>query len=590
MLLCGFVNNLCFILLFLGKHGKILVFYARKREKEEIMECKKCGQLLEEGQTLCPSCGEDNEIKKPKKKMQKKTLIAIIAVSVVLAILLSVVGVALYIINPWQKEVGERAVYVTSEYWSNAARDAVVATMGDYKLTNSQLQVFYWMQIIKQVNQYIELYGNYAGYYIPFDWESSLSEQIYNQNTGLTWEQYFLQAAINTWQSYQAFADAAQKNGYQMPAEDKSYLAGLKDAVIKQAQESGYASADALVQANLGTNVTFEDYYYYEELYCIGDGYYNALVEKLQFTDSELEDYFKKNEETLKNYGVTKDSGNLVDFRNILIKPQASQDEDGNTVYTDEAWEDCQYTAESILNSLKNMNLTEDIFAGVAEIRSSDTTSKNNGGLYQYIGKNDLVKVDIRHILIMPEGGTKDENGNIIYSDAEWEACRVAAQSLLDQYLAGEKTEKAFGDLANKHSDDQNGKVTNGGLYENVSQGDMVEAFDAWIFDEARTPGETGLVKTPYGYHIMYFVERNGPIDEWIFAEERKGGDLTVLKTDAGYQVLYYIGSEVEWEVWCENGLRTLASEDLLESYLEGWNMDVRYWAIALSTRAPAVQ
>ena len=43
-----------------------------KREKEEIMECKKCGQLLEEGQTLCPSCGEDNEIKKPKKKMQKK--------------------------------------------------------------------------------------------------------------------------------------------------------------------------------------------------------------------------------------------------------------------------------------------------------------------------------------------------------------------------------------------------------------------------------------------------------------------------------------------------------------------------------------
>ena len=581
-----FVNKLCFILLFLGKHGKILVFYARKREKEEFMECNKCGQPLEEGQTVCPSCGEDNQVKKPKKKMQKKTLIAIIAVSVVLAILLSLVGVGLYLINPWQKEVEERAVYVTSEYWSNTARDVVVATVGDFELTNSQLQVFYWMQIIDQVNQYIEQYGSYAEYYIPFDWESPLSEQMYSEEMGMTWEQFFLEAALYSWRSYRALTDAAQKNGYQVPAENKEYLAGLEDAVKKEAEEEGYASADALIQANLGTNVTFEDYYYYEELYCIGYGYYNELVSKLAFTDAEMEEYFQKNEETLKHYGVTKDSGNLVDFRNILIKPLASQDDEGNTVYTEESWDECMYTAESILKSLQSMNLTEDIFAGVAKIQSSDSYSASNGGLYQYIARNDMATVDVRHILIMPKGGTKDENGDITYSDAEWEACRVAAQSLLDQYLAGDKTEEAFGELANKHSEDKDGKVTDGGLYANIVVGDMVKPFEDWIFDSARTPGETGLVKTEYGYHVMYFVKRTGPIDEWLFAEGRKGGDLTLLKTDVGYQILYYVGDDVEWEVWCENGLRTLASEELLESYLENWTIDVRYWAIALSQRA----
>ena len=551
------------------------------------MECKKCGQMLEEGQTQCPSCGEDNQVKKPKKKMQKKTLIAIIAVSVVLAILLSLVGVALYVINPWQKTVGERAVYVTSDFVANAARNVVVASIGDYELTNSQLQVFYWMQIVKLVNQYSAQYGEYAGYYIPFDWEKPLSEQIYNKNTGLTWEQYFLEAAINTWHSYRALADAAQKNGFKLSAEDTQYLAGLEDAVKKTAEKEGYASADALVQANLGSFVTFADYYYYEELYCIGDGYYSDLVAKMAFTDEEMENYFKENEEALKQNGVTKDSGILVDFRNILIKPAASLDYEGNTVYTDESWEDCKFTANAVLESLKNSNLTEDLFANVAKIRSADTYSASNGGLYQYIGKNDLATVDIRHILIMPDGGTKDANGQITYSEAEWEACRIAAQSILDQYLAGEKTEKAFGDLANKHSEDQNGKVTNGGLYADVSEGDMVEAFDKWIFDSARTPGETGLVKTQYGYHVMYFVERNGPIDEWLFAEGRKGGDIAVLKTDTGYQVVYYVGSEVEWEVWCENGLRTLASQDLLESYLAEMPIDVRYWAIALSGRGP---
>ena len=38
----------------------------------------------------------------------------------------------------------------------------------------------------------------------------------------------------------------------------------------------------------------------------------------------------------------------------------------------------------------------------------------------------------------------------------------------------------------------------------------MVEEFEDWCFDEARQPGDHGIVKTSYGYHIMYFVENEG--------------------------------------------------------------------------------
>lgn len=552
------------------------------------MDCKKCGQPLDEGQTLCPSCGEDNKVKKPRKKLSKKAKISIIAISVVVALLLSVVGVGLYLINPWQTEIGQRKVYVTSEYWSNAARDTVVATMGEYELTNSRLQVFYWIQIVNMINRYIEQYGSYASYYIPFNWEASLSDQIYNEKDGMTWEQYFLGAAINSWHNYQALADAAQKAGFQLSKEDREYLAGLRGAVEKQAKEEKFESVDALLQANLGTTVTYADYYYYEELYRISDSYYNELVSKLAFTDGEMEEYFKENEEALKQYGVTKDSGNLVDFRNILIKPVPIQDDDGNDILDDICWEECKYKAEAIMEGIKYTELTEDLFASLAEIKSTDKYSADKGGLYQYIGKNDLAMVDVRHILVMPKGGTKDDSGNITYSEAEWEACRIAAQALLDQYLAGEQTEKAFGELANAHSEDQNGKVTNGGLYADVELGDMVQPFEDWIFDSARTPGETGLVKTPYGYHVMYFVKRNAPIDDWLFAEGRKPGEITMLKTDEGYQILYYVGHEVEWEIWCENGLRTLASEELLKTHLDQRPIEVSYWKIALSNRATA--
>ena len=34
----------------------------------------------------------------------------------------------------------------------------------------------------------------------------------------------------------------------------------------------------------------------------------------------------------------------------------------------------------------------------------------------------------------------------------------------------------------------------------------MVQAFNDWCFDSSRKAGDTGIVQTQYGYHVMYFV------------------------------------------------------------------------------------
>ena len=39
----------------------------------------------------------------------------------------------------------------------------------------------------------------------------------------------------------------------------------------------------------------------------------------------------------------------------------------------------------------------------------------------------------------------------------------------------------------------------------------MVEAFNDWCFDPARSAGDTGVVETEYGYHVMYFVGEDIP-------------------------------------------------------------------------------
>ena len=115
---------------------------------------------------------------------------------------------------------------------------------------------------------------------------------------------------------------------------------------------------------------------------------------------------------------------------------------------------------------------------------------------------------NVRHILIQPEGGETDEEGNTVYTEEAWAACQTEAQRILDEWLAGEASEESFGLLANQYSQDT-GSNTTGGIYTGVTEGQMVEEFDAWLFFEEHEYGDYGLVKTQFGYHIMYFVSVN---------------------------------------------------------------------------------
>ena len=114
----------------------------------------------------------------------------------------------------------------------------------------------------------------------------------------------------------------------------------------------------------------------------------------------------------------------------------------------------------------------------------------------QGIVNDGSVTVDARHILFCPEDTESEES---------WEQCRVEAQALLDKWLAEDGTEEGFAQLAAEYTQDP-GSMSTGGLYTDIYVGQMVEPFETWCFDASRQPGDSGLVKTDYGYHIMYFV------------------------------------------------------------------------------------
>ena len=115
---------------------------------------------------------------------------------------------------------------------------------------------------------------------------------------------------------------------------------------------------------------------------------------------------------------------------------------------------------------------------------------------------DDISTVDVRHILVTWE----DADGDGSPTDEEKLAAQDAAESLLTEYLKN-PSEETFAALAAEHSTDP-GSKSNGGLYEDVYPGQMVTNFNDWCFDKSRQPGDTGIVETNYGFHVMYFVSK----------------------------------------------------------------------------------
>jgi len=126
--------------------------------------------------------------------------------------------------------------------------------------------------------------------------------------------------------------------------------------------------------------------------------------------------------------------------------------------------------------------------------------------------------VDVRHILILPEGATVDTVLKETFPEEAWEAGLTQAETILQQWRDGDATEEQFGELAKEHSADT-GSGAEGGLITNISLGVMVENFENWCFDPARQVGDAEIVKTEFGYHIIYYVGENFIWDEYAEAD-----------------------------------------------------------------------
>ena len=356
--------------------------------------------------------------------------------------------------------------------------------------------------------------------------------------TGMTWHDYFLDEALENMTVIQAALKAADAEGFQSPASVQVQYDDNMEALKSAAAASGI-SVSQYLKANFGAGLT--EKVYGEQLMRTlrYNAYSNARQESLTYSESELEEAYSADPNTYDHV-----SYESVSFSGAA---ESTTDAEGNTVEPTEAETaaallSAQVKAQAVLDGFNDggdleelanendgtYNTTESGNYSAGSVMSEwlyDSARKAGDaavledGTIQYVVvfhnrfRDENPTIDIRHILVSLGSGTIAE-GEEGYEDEQAQLkadAHAKAEELLSQWQSGEATEDSFAALAMKESAD--GSKYDGGLYTEVYQGQMVTEFNDWCFDAARQPGDTGVVDTQYGSHVMYFSGVN--LDRW---------------------------------------------------------------------------
>lgn len=226
----------------------------------------------------------------------------------------------------------------------------------------------------------------------------------------------------------------------------------------------------------------------------------------------------------------------------VAQKNKENAEAAANTAEGEESTEPTEYTGDQAETDTLQSEVTYSSFSTTNEsskaqaewlfdearttgnVTTIDTTTGTYVFFFMNRARHDYNTVDVRHILVSfdsfdAEGNPKaddaeetestDSSTSTETTDAQKEAAKAEAERILAEWKDGAATEESFGELAKQYTDDSNGEQ--GGLYEQVYQGRMVTNFNDWIFGSGREPGDSGVISTDYGYHVMYFVGENDP-------------------------------------------------------------------------------
>lgn len=451
------------------------------------------------------------------------------------------------------------------------ATHTTAAIVGEHKLSPATVNFFYRDAYTYTMNQWGEL----ASYML--DPNTPLDEQVYDEATGKTWADYFLESGLTTASQMFALYDDALANGYKLTEDQESQIDSQIQMMDLYGASYGYTSGDAFINANYGDGCNSKTYREYLYINTVAQEYSNFVNDSYNYTAQDLADEYAANAQNYDTVTYRSFTFNASDYAEPLEEGEtlteeqtaaamelAKVDADAMVAAVEEGGEEAylaaciQYATE---DNKANYEADEDhslrsnvTYTGASSTladwlfdearQEGDVTCLGTDSYYYvayYLSRDDhnVTMPNVRRILFQPaDTSASTEEGA---ADAAKAEALEKAEAALAKYKAGEQTEEAFAVLGNEYL--ASGEAAEATLYEDIYPGQMVKEFESWCYDAARAAGDTAIVETQYGYHVMYFSGHSDKIaKDYLVEEALRSADFTEWQNgivgEAAYEIV----------------------------------------------------
>ena len=470
--------------------------------------------------------------KKSQKKSEKSKAAAKI-VKMVVAIVLAVV-------------VAGGIVWKVLDDTAAIKKNTTVFSLGDDIRVSEVEFTYYYSQYLNNIYSYAQQYARY-GMNIGIDPTKSPDEQNYGTDADgkeMLLSDYLKNETISALQTYKILYAEAIKAGYKLTDDEQKSIDDQVEELRNTAAENKY-SLNAYLKASYGKGINEKFLRKQLEMQNIVSRYQSDTSKKLtdSYSAADIKAVYDKDHSAY----------NAVDARTLSFAIETLTAKDGETseqlaarqkaaaakvkAEAEAALKSCtsekafleqakkknssteNYDAESAtaLNEAAKSTITSYVSEDAAkwafdsarkagDVKLFEVGSDGNVSSYVilYINKGSYAPMasNVRHILI---SFTDNASSSSEATDEQKKAAKASADKIYKEWQSGAKTEDSFAALAKEKSKDT-GSAADGGLISGItSSANYVESFRNWATDSSRKVGDTGIVESEYGYHIMYY-------------------------------------------------------------------------------------
>lgn len=446
---------------------------------------------------------------------------------------------------------------------------SVVATVDGQKISIGMYDYYY-----ASIVSYYEQYASY-GYY-NLDTTKDYSKQYTTDDDGkkISWQKFFETEALNEVEQITTYYSKAIDEGVTLTSAQKKTI-DKQITSLKDSASQNDVSLDQYIKANFGAYCSEDTIRLMLEQYYLSANYKGKFKSETKVTNDDVDKYYNEHKNDYKKiefyyiaspYDATDDASKSKSIKNaektmakmkdkksvLALVPEVYSsyiDSDvKSSMESDSKLSEKKAREEAVKSYESNVVATvtgstspfDDemntwLFSDDTKVGSKKYYVDEDAGYIYIVLKTSKATVEddetytVRHILITPESdsdssSSSSDSSTKKYTDEQWAAAKKKAESVLEKFNKTDKSEYSFAKLAEEYSTDTASTSSGssdafGGLYESVTLGQMVPEFEKWAIDDSRKYGDTGIVKSDYGYHIMFFINDCPEYESKIIAQ-----------------------------------------------------------------------